>query len=69
MLTQSAFNRAATLGIENIAPLPSSDNQAYRGGGRNNPQAEANTGRLLTYWRQIRLPTAGACNTEPISFG
>jgi nicotinamidase-related amidase len=45
------------------------DDIAYWGGHRNNPDAEANAGTLLHYWRQNNLPVFHVrhCSTNPDS--
>ncbi|GAB3222870.1 cysteine hydrolase family protein [Spirosoma arcticum] len=45
------------------------DDVAYWGGHRNNPEAEANAGKLLAFWRQNDLPRFHIkhCSTNPNS--
>lgn len=45
------------------------ENIEYWGGGRNNPQAEENAGRILTRWRDKKLPLFHIkhCSVTPVS--
>ena len=73
----------AILGINNLAAMTKQDKPAlllvdiqqglddidYWGGHRNNPEAEANAGKLLAFWRQNDLPRFHIkhCSTNPDS--